>query len=94
MLLSTDLFQTELETINIDSSVIDVSEVKDEADQSFLITQGHEILRIDAKAGQAKEAITKKIDQAAADAKGKLIYEIQERMKGTGKLFRYFQAGV
>lgn len=92
MLLSTDLFQTELETINIDSSVIDVSEVKDEADQSFLITQGHELLRIDAKAEQAKEIVSKKIDRAATNAKGKIIYEIQERMKGDSELLLFYHS--
>ena len=80
--------------VQVDASQIDVSEFKDEEDQSFLLTHGHELLRIDAKAEQAKEQICKAIDARAGDAKGKLIYEIQERFHNTpelkGGLLRYF----
>ena len=65
--------------------MIDVTEFQDEEDQSFLITHGHELLRIDAKAEQAKEQICKAIDARAEDAKGRLIYEIQERFKSNSK---------
>ncbi|WP_186489237.1 hypothetical protein [Synechococcus sp. BIOS-U3-1] len=68
----------------------------DEADQSFLVTNGHELLRIDSKAEYAKEQICKAIDQKAEDAKGKIIYEIQERFKNDpklkGGLLRYFHS--
>lgn len=82
--------------ISVDSSGIDVSDFQDEEDQSFLITHGHELMRIDAKAEHAKEQICKAIDARAEDAKGKLIYEIQERFNKTpelkGGLHRYFHS--
>ena len=89
-------FDDESSTIQVDSSVIDVSEFKDEGDQAFLITQGHDLLLIDAKANYAKEQITKIIDQKSADAKGKIIYGIQEKFKESkelkGGLLRYFHS--
>lgn len=89
-----DFFSDESAAIQVDSSVIDVSEFSDEGDQAFLITLGHELLRIDAKAGFAKEQILKTIDQKADDAKGKIIYDIQERFKEQkelkGGLLKYF----
>ena len=92
----SNFFDDESSTIQVDSSVIDVSEFKDEEDQAFLITQGHELLRIDAKAAYAKEQINKIIDQKADDAKGKIIYDIQERFKENkelkGGLMRYFHS--
>lgn len=91
-----DFFSDESAVIQVDSSVIDVSEFKDEGDQSFLISHGSEILRIGAKAEYAKEQIVKAIDQQANDAKGQHIYEIQERFKNTpalkGGLMRYFHS--
>lgn len=82
--------------VHVDASQIDVSEFKDEEDQSFLITHGHELMRINAKAEQAKEQIFKAIDARADDAKGRLIYEIQERFHNTpelkGGLMRYFHS--
>jgi hypothetical protein len=91
-----DFFSDESAAIQVDSSVIDVSEFSDEGDQAFLITQGHELLRIDAKADFAKEQICKAIDQKAGDAKGKIIYDIQERFKNSselkGGLMKYFHS--
>ena len=91
-----DFFSDESAAIQVDSSVIDVSEFSDEGDQAFLITQGHELLRIDAKAKYAKEQICKAIDQKADDAKGKIIYDIQERFKSNpeskGGLLKYFHS--
>lgn len=98
MFLTLDNWFSEEPTalVQVDASHIDVSEFKDEEDQSFLITHGHELLRIDAKAEQAKEQICKAIDARADDAKGKLIYEIQERFHNTpelkGGLMRYFHS--
>lgn len=98
MFLTLDNWFSEEPTalVQVDASQIDVSEFKDEQDQSFLITHGHELMRIDAKAEQAKEQICKAIDAKANDAKGKLIYEIQERFKNTpelkGGLMRYFHS--
>ncbi len=91
-----DFFSDESAAIQVDSSVIDVSAFSDEGDQAFLITQGHELLRIDAKAEYAKEQICKAIDQKADDAKGKIFYDIQERFRNTpelkGGLLRYFHS--
>ena len=71
MFLTLDNFFNEEPTaiVQVDASVIDVSEFQDEEDQSFLITHGYELLRIDAKAEQAKEQICKAIDARAEDAK-------------------------
>lgn len=92
----SNFFDDESAAVQIDSSVLDVSEFKDEGDQAFLITAGHELLRIDAKAEYAKEQICKVIDQKAEDSKGKIIYDIQERFKNNselkGGLLRYFHS--
>ena len=91
-----DFFSDESSVIQVDSSKINVEDFSDEEDQAYLITQGHELLRIDAKAEFAKEQIAKAIDKKAEDAKGKIIYEIQEKFKNSselkGGLMRYFHS--
>jgi hypothetical protein len=97
MFLTLDnFFSDESSVIQVDSSVIDVSEFEDEGDKTFLVSTGTEILRINGKAEYAKAQICRAIDARAEDAKGRLIYEIQERYKNTpelkGGLFRYFHS--
>ena len=77
----SNFFDEEIAPVVIDDSLIDVSEFVDPEDKTYLISQGHELLRIDAKADMAKKQIIKAIDAKADDAKGKVIYEIQERFR-------------
>lgn len=92
----TDFFSEEAAIVKVEESSIDVSDFSDQEDQAFLLAHGQEILRIDAKAGMAKEQICKAIDQKAAEAKGQHIYEIQERFRNNpelkGGLLRYFHS--
>lgn len=97
MFLTTlDFFGETHTPVVVDNSGIDVSDFEEEEDKKFLVDKGTELLRIDAKADDAKEKICKAIDDRAEDAKGKVIYEIQERYKNTpelkGGLLRYFHS--
>lgn len=97
MFLTTlDFFGDTYAPVVVDSSNIDVSEFEKEEDKNFLMERGTELLRIDAKAEDAKAKICNAIDERAEDAKGKLVYEIQEQFRADptkkGGLFRFFHS--
>lgn len=97
MFLTTlDFFGETHTPVVVDSSGIDVSEFEQEEDKKFLVEKGTELLRIDAKAEDAKAKIVKAIDDRAEDAKGKIVYQIQEEFRNDpekkGGLLRYFHS--
>ena len=65
--------------LRLDPSVIDVSEVEGADDKAFLMEQGTELLRIDAKADHAIKQIIATIQGRASLAKGKVIAQVQDR---------------
>jgi hypothetical protein len=97
MFLTTlDFFGETHTPVVVDSSGIDVSEFEQEEDKKFLVEKGTELLRIDLVGEDAKAKICKAIDDRADDARGKIIYEIQEEFRSSpekkGGLYRYFHS--
>jgi hypothetical protein len=83
--------------IQVDASVIDVSEVETQDDKDFLVHQGTAILTIDAKADFAIKKIVATIQGRANLEKGKVIAEVQDHFHeqdGRGSGLRKWYASI
>ena len=85
MNFDTDIEVYQASDIQIDATVIDVSEVDEETDKAFLREKGANILMIEAKADFAIKKIITTIQGRAGLEKGKHIVEVQERFKASGE---------
>ena len=95
MNFDTDIEVYQASDITVDATVVDVSEVDDEADKEFLRDQGVNILMIEAKADFAIKKIIATIQGRASLAKGKVIAEVQDHFKLTGeKVFEKWLASI
>ena len=77
MTLTTDIELIEASDLQIDASVIDVSEVESQEDKDFLLEAGKQILTIEAKADFAIKKVVATIQGRANLEKGRVIYEMQ-----------------
>ena len=99
MNLTTDIELYSASDIEIDASVIDVSEVDTEVEKEFLREQGARILTVTAKADFAIKKIVATIQGRASLEKGKIIAEVQDRFysedeRGTGLNKWYKSVGL
>lgn len=95
----TDIEVFSASDLQIDASVIDVSEVEAQEDKDYLMTQGTEILSIDAKADFAIKKIVATIQGRASLEKGRVIAETQDYFhekfnQGSGLRKWYASLGV
>ena len=79
MNLNTDIELIEASDLQVDASVIDVSEVESQEDKEYLLAAGKEILTIEAKADFAIKKIVATIQGRANLEKGRVVYEMQRR---------------
>ena len=77
MNLNTDIELIEASDLQIDASVIDVSEVESQEDKEYLISVGTQLLTIEAKANFAIKKVVATIQGRANLEKGRVIHEIQ-----------------
>ena len=77
MNLNTDIELIEASDLQVDASVIDVSEVESQEDKEYLLAAGKEILTIEAKADFAIRKIVATIQGRANLEKGRVVHEMQ-----------------
>jgi hypothetical protein len=75
----------ESQMVEVDDSVIDVSEVDTEEDKDFLKAVGHEVLRVNAQGDYIIQKVTEYVEGRKSLTLGPLVLEVRRRFEEKGE---------